>query len=478
MNFRLIPWKHLLAALAAGLALRLFFVTHFPFEAGDSHFYEEIARNWLDHGVYGLFDHGQLMPVDVRMPGYPAFVAAVYAVLGRTGRAVMLVQVAVDLMTCFLIAMIAARFAKASRKKAAAAGALWMAALCPFTANYTAVVLSEVLAIFLTAAAVLYFVNRLGDPAIDLPLDPRNRKGVFMFAGWWLLGGFLVGLGTLVRPDTPLLLAAVGIVLLFRWRRKANFRKLALAGLSMTLGLLLTLMPWAVRNARTMGLTEFLSPRYAETHGDFIPRGFFQWTQTWMARFGDAYLVTWKLKVGPIHWETFPASAFDSEEEKLHVQSLLAEYNSNFRMTPALDREFAALAQERTARHPVRTHLIVPLLRVGAMWFTPRIELLPYSGSLWPPGMRWRSNATDFGVTLSYGIVNCVFLGLALVGAWKFKSHSAMSFLIAFLIIRTAVMTQMQTVEPRYVIECYPVVIALGALVWGGRRPNAQEART
>ena len=27
-------------------------------------------------------------------------------------------------------------------------------------------------------------------------------------------------------------------------------------------------------------------------------------------------------------------------------------------------------------------------------------------------------------------------------------------------------MTQLQTVEPRYVIECFPVIVALGALAW------------
>ena len=36
-------------------------------------------------------------------------------------------------------------------------------------------------------------------------------------------------------------------------------------------------------------------------------------------------------------------------------------------------------------------------------------------------------------------------------------------------------MTQLQTVEPRYVIECFPVIVALGALVWAmpGRRSAA-----
>src|SRR5271155_1920707 len=101
---RLISYRHLAAALLAGLALRLFFITHRPFPAGDTKFYEELARNWLDHGVYGLFVRGQLTPVDMRLPGYPAFLAAIYAALGRSRAAVLIVQAVLDLSTCLIIA--------------------------------------------------------------------------------------------------------------------------------------------------------------------------------------------------------------------------------------------------------------------------------------------------------------------------------------------------------------------------------------
>ena len=71
----------------------------------------------------------------------------------------MLAQVVVDLATCFVIALIAARLApEASRRRVALAG-FWLAALCPFTANYTAVVLTETLVIFLTALAMLVLLQ-------------------------------------------------------------------------------------------------------------------------------------------------------------------------------------------------------------------------------------------------------------------------------------------------------------------------------
>src|ERR1700719_3044912 len=153
-----ISYGHLAAALLCGLALRLYFIMHFPFYSGDTKFYEELARNWLDHGVYGLFINGQLMPVDQRVPGYPAFLAMIYSTLGRTRIAVMLAQAGIELVTCVFAAMIASRIAPAAKKSLAATIALWLAALCPFTASYTAAIVTETLAAFFTTLALLTLV--------------------------------------------------------------------------------------------------------------------------------------------------------------------------------------------------------------------------------------------------------------------------------------------------------------------------------
>ena len=63
-------FKHIVPALLAGLGLRLFFIWRFPFYSGDTAYYEELARNWLYHGVYGFYSHGQLLASDARVPGY------------------------------------------------------------------------------------------------------------------------------------------------------------------------------------------------------------------------------------------------------------------------------------------------------------------------------------------------------------------------------------------------------------------------
>ena len=471
-----ISHRHLAAALLCGLALRLYFIAHFPFYSGDTKFYEELARNWLDHGIYGLFVNGQLMQVDQRMPGYPGFLAAIYSVFGRTRIAVMLVQAGIDLVTCVLAALIAGRIAPAAKKSLAATIALWLTALCPFTASYTAAMVTETLAAFFTTIALLVLVWIFTEPSLDasgghaissLDTPPvRQETLARRQAGAFAAAGFITGLGTLVRPETPLVLAAAAVVICIRWRRLADWPKVALAGAWMAVGLLAALTPWAARNARTLGRIEFLAPRYAQAAGDFMPRGFYAWTRTWMIRNQDAYTVTWALGKKPIPIAAIPDAAFDSAAERARVADLLASYNSDLKITPSLDRRFEALARERATSHPIRTFALIPTERMFATWFTPRVDVLRYSGKLWPIGDQWRANPAEFDAAAIFAFLNFVYLGLAAVGAWRYRSNPGCAVLVLYLVIRTVLLTQLSTIEPRYVVVCFPAVAALGALAF------------
>jgi len=483
-----ISYRHLVAALLCGLALRLYFIAHFPFYSGDTKFYEELARNWLDHGVYGLFVNGQLMPVDQRMPAYPAFLAAIYSIFGRTRIAVMLAQAAIDLVTCVLAALIAGRIAPDVKKSLAATIALWLAALCPFTASYTAAIVSETLAAFFTTLALLTLVWVFTDsnfaPPVGRTNEALNKASVRQdtlarrLAGAFATVGFIAGIGTLVRPETPLVLAAAAVVICIRWRRVADWPKVALAGTWMAAGLLMALTPWAARNARTLGRIEFLAPRYAQAAGDFIPWGFHAWTRTWMMRNRDAYSVTWALGKKPIPMDAIPDAAFDSAAERVRVADLLASYNDDLKMTPSLDRKFEALASERAAAHPIRIFALIPIERAFATWFTPRVDVLRYSGKLWPIGEQRRANPAEFGAAAIFAILNFVYISLAAVGAWRYWSNPGCAVLVLYLVIRTAMLTQLPTIEPRYVVVCFPAIAALGALAFvKSQQRNPRAAR-
>src|SRR5271169_1113843 len=123
--------------LLSGACLRLLFALKYPASSGDAILYEQFATNWLKLGKFAMDIGGQATPVDLRMPGYPAFLAIVYALTGRTGASarmpVMLAQVVVDLTTCVVIAALAALLVSLCRAqgkvKRVFLFALWLAAL-------------------------------------------------------------------------------------------------------------------------------------------------------------------------------------------------------------------------------------------------------------------------------------------------------------------------------------------------------------
>jgi 4-amino-4-deoxy-L-arabinose transferase-like glycosyltransferase len=452
-------------AACAGLGLRLLFVLKFPAtNAGDAPFYIELAWNWLKKGVYGMTIDGHLTPVDMRTPGYPAFLAAVFGLAGNSERAAMLANIVVDMATCFVITLIAVRLARPDSRRRVGLAAFVMAALCPFTANYTAVVLTETLVTFITALTLIVLLETdAGAAGPEARVDGAARKP-------WFFAGVLAGFGALVRPETPLILGAAGIVLMAKWWRPADWMKLVRAGLLMAVGLVVPLTPWAARNWYTLHEVQFLAPRYSQLPGEVVPRGFIAWTDTWLWRMRDVYLVTWNLNSAEISMDDVPPTAFDSDEEHDRIEALLDEHNDTLTETDEMDAKFGEIARERTARHPLRTYAKIPFLRCLALWFTPRVELLPLAGHLTPLKLEWEEDRRDFVWSLILVIVNGIFALLAVIGLWRTRARPGVALLVAFAILRTVFFAYfVDTPEPRYVLECFPAAIALGALAFERR---------
>ena len=165
---------HAFLAIIVALGLRLLFVYWFPASADDSAIYLQLANNWVDHHVYGLSLNGQLVPTDLRTPGYPAFLAGVALLLGRSMQAILLSQAVLDVLTCILTAALAAALAPAGTRRRVWIIALWLAATCPFLANYSAVVLTEVVVTFLATAALACFALGLRHEPMQLRIRTGN----------------------------------------------------------------------------------------------------------------------------------------------------------------------------------------------------------------------------------------------------------------------------------------------------------------
>ncbi len=475
-----------LAALA-GLALRLFFVFRFPVSAGDSELYSQLARNLLDHHVYGMWLNGQLIPTDLRMPGYPAFLAGVTILFRRSVWAISLSQALLDLATCFLTAALAAALAPIGARRRVWLAGLWLAAICPFVANYSAVILTEVLVSFLATAALVCFTLGLRQIPDELS-RPAGSPRLTSFQ-LTLLGAFLTGLATLVRPEMPLLLATAGLIYAARWRGILGFRKLLLQGAAMAGACLLPLVPWATRNYVTLHEVQFISPRYATLPGEYSPVGYYAWTGTWLERYRDTFSSVWVVGEEPMSMDDTPPSAFDSPQEKARVAALFDDYNRNSTLdiTPEVDREFAQIARERTRRHPFRTYFRVPFQRALTLWFTPRVELLPIDGNMFPLRDQWQDSRANVLTVAGFAALGylCIALAIAaIVFAWRAARAGGaailqdawnlwgIALLVAYILVRTVFLTTVEAPEPRYVVSCYPAVFAMSALLFAGRKQS------
>ncbi len=456
----------LLAALA-GLGLRLFFVLFFPGVVNDSRLYANIATNWLQHGIYGVTDSGHIVPTLSRLPGYPAFLALIFAIFGRDNfRAVLLVQVLFDLGTCFLIADLSRRLLS----KRAAKAAFALAAVCPFLANYAAAVLTETLEIFFTTLALDLAVCGLRFDSKSSTTAGVARKPPLAV---WLGCGFAIGAGVLLRPDGGILLAAVGGYLLFLvWRAVRSNRSemaapplaLVRAGALVVLAVTITLLPWTVRNLRTLHRFEPLAPRYANDSDEPVMTGFNRWVKTWIADYVSVQEIYWIVPGSAVEVARLPSRAFDSTQQREETTQLFAEYSDDNDMTPELDARFAALAATRIRTSPFRYYLWLPAVRIADMWLRPRTELLPSDPRWWEfnDDRRW------LAVSIVFGLINLVYVGLAGIGLLRVRQVHAVGLFVVFVLLRSLFLGTLENPEPRYTLECYPVVIFLVSAIFTG----------
>jgi len=442
--------------VAAGL--RLLFIFRFPGITTDSFVYGDIAKNWLRHGIYGLSGPDEISATYIRLPGYPAFLAAVFAVFGMEHyRAVLVVQMFVDIATCLVIADMARRLISPR----AAKGAFLLAAICPFLASYAAAALTETLEIFFTAIALDFAIVGL-----------TAAKGM----GSWLGCGVSIAGAILLRPDGGLLLLAIELYLLvmlvrgLRNKTRAGApapHSLAVshnlkAGVILALVSLAPLVPWTLRNMRTLHRFQPLAPRYANEEDEFVPAGFNRWVKTWIADYASVEEVYWPVPGGSVDAENLPTRAFDSETQRQQTVELLTDYNNVLHVTPELDVRFAALADERNRAAPLRYYLWLPFARIADMWIRPRTETLPSDTRWW----EFNDDPKWSALAIMLGIVGLAYVVLAAIGLAKGRALAYLGLLLTFGLLRSVFLGTLENPEPRYTLECYPVVILLASFIF------------
>ncbi|MEI7766404.1 MAG: glycosyltransferase family 39 protein [Phycisphaerae bacterium] len=227
------PGVKLLGLLALALVLRLLAVGFMPqTQWPDAQEYHALALDILHGQPYQV--HGLLA---TRMPGYPVFIAAVYAVVGVHPQAVLCVQALLSTAAVGLVWLLARRLRPGSE---------WLAGLIacldPLTIAFTACLLAEIPYAVVLLASLWCMLRILTTP---------QARGLYLQAVWL---GILLMIGVYLRAASfylaggCLLLATVGL-----WRHGAA-RALG-AGLLMLVIMLGGLAPWWQRNQQLLAMS-------------------------------------------------------------------------------------------------------------------------------------------------------------------------------------------------------------------------------
>lgn len=441
----------LIGVSLAALGLRLLFVFYFPAVVDDSRLYANIAENWLQHGIYGVTNDGHIMPTLSRLPGYPTFLAIIFSICGVDNfRAVLLVQVLFDLGTCFLIADIARRLLSDRAAKAA----LIFAALCPFLANYAATALTETLEIFFTALALDLAI-------VGLRSNAANAHASWRHARLWLGCGLAIGAAILLRPDGGILLASIGGYLLWSLVRALTSGKtkaanaIVLAGVLVGIGATAPLVPWTLRNFYTLHRFEPLAPRYANDSDEPVMSGFNRWAKTWIADYVSVQEIYWNVPGDSIDAARLPNRAFDSPLQREQTVELFSDYNRDHDMTSDLDARFASLAAARIRSSPLRYYVLLPAARISDMWLRPRTELFPSDPRWW----EFNDDRKWLAVSIALGLINLAYVIAAALGLLRMQRSFGVGLFVLFIVLRSIFLGTLENPEPRYTLECYPLVI-------------------
>jgi 4-amino-4-deoxy-L-arabinose transferase-like glycosyltransferase len=439
------PYWSVFLALLAGIALRWFFIFVYPEYDGDTGVYGTIAKNLLLHHAYALDKPFHLTLI--RLPGYPFFLAAIFRVFGMDNyEAVRHIQGCIDLASCLLIA----GFVRDHATRRTAHWALWLAALCPFTANYTAVPLTETNSIFCVALA-LFASGRL--------IAGIRTRGRIPW-GWLAVTAVALGCAILFRPDGVLLSAAV-LPCIWWYTRRGGRNVGPRAALLCSLIAVLPLVPWTTRNYRVFHVFQPLAPRYANDPGEDPLPGYVRWTKTWLAEYVSSPEVYWRGDDLAIDIHMLPSRAFDSADEYRETNQLISDYNLDTTITPALDARFAALAQQRISRNPVRYFIVLPLARLADMALRPRTELL--SDALPIRWWEWRLHPGGSLLALCYGLLNAALLALAVAGFVRQRAPFPV-MLTAYVVFRCALLATLENADPRYTLEWFPILIVAASV--------------
>ncbi len=92
------------------------------------------------------------------------------------------------------------------------------------------------------------------------------------------------------------------------------------------------------------------------------------------------------------------------------------------------------------------------------MWLRPRVETLNAQLRWW----QYAQHPGETRVAIFYGALNLAYLVAALLGMFRWPRLAGA--MLALIILRSLLLATIEAPEPRYTLECFPLLIAFAAV--------------
>lgn len=393
--------------------VRLYFIVYFPALVGDGHTYQSVAMNILSGcGVsMSLPDSHECIPHfgGNQGPGYPFFIAIIWAVSEKSDLIVRIVQAA--LCSLSILYLTFATYNYSLNKRAALIVGL-VIAISPLHVAWPRFIFTEGMALAATCWVFAELLRSL--KAKELRVIP-------------LAVGLIVA--TFVRLDAVLLFAPLIVASFLTHNPLKAMKKVIQVGLILT-------VPWSAWMYRNhlVGLDHLFSPLAVEL--GHKASGFYRWEKTWATTVYESMVL--HFPVSSLAYEEIfvPQNAFASQKEEKLVTALLTKLKeySGSPFPVQVDDEFRKIAVGRINDNPVDYFFVKPLLRIKSLWFN-------FNAGMGWPGFDDKLTAEDriaLQKTSYVSKLQLVFeypeigIGKVMVSLWRVCLYSL--FLIALII--------------------------------------------
>ena len=442
---------------------RLIFIILFPTTGGDFEIYSTVAENILNGCGVSLSNplNNDCIPHfgGNHGPGYPFFLSIIWYIFNHSDFAVRLIQTIIYAISCIWLLK---SVYKLSHNKNLIKAIGIILALSPLLIAWPRYIQTETLSL----SATIFLIA-------EIFMSISNKKIRIIPIGIALI------FATWIRLDNVFLTVPVGITAIWIHGLKDGIIRgfLIACILSSSWGI------WTASNI-IVDLPSIYPSDMIMPDGSRSPKGYLAWTKTWITHEYERPGALWGVNRKNYANINIPERAYNSNQEKEKVQSLLNELIlANKQDFPIeIDDAFQKIADEKIYEDPIRYWLTYPAIRSLRIWTNPFSSFgwpneMPDSGLskvdrleaakgnkniLIKKAIEFPLHALSKGFNAFYRMILMILLGFSFLNLIIKKNNNDLNLIglttISYILARTLFFSFNSNFETRYMVTTIPFI--------------------